>query len=238
MKQALIGAGLMAILAIAIILWILRGHSFAIQGLESIINSDRDSIAFHRNKAGEMVASVQQTQVSLQQYKDSHPKDLAQIEQEFGIRAAKIESIVRASFKVHNSGTSAVRHIFEPDTTTIANGDSVERSSFDISDDYLLLHGVTKTDPDKPWLTVDWDYQYSDTISFVAYTKKKWFLGKKTYWVDSKLENPKATVVSLKSVQIKEFVDKRWSVGPGVMIDPFNGRVVVGFGINYALIRF
>lgn len=230
----------MATLAAGVIFWILRKHKAETDGLNSMIEADKGQIAYHVNKEREAIASSSQARVSLQEYKQAHPEEVSAILKQFAIKQNQLEFYLKASFRAENKGVSVVHTTFRPDTTTMAQGDSIEEASFDIGDGYLSLHGDTKTQPGLPWLKVDWVYSYVDTLSFVGRKQKNGFLGlgKETYWVDGKIENPKAQMTSLRNVQITEFKDKRFSVGPGVMLDPFSMKVVVGIGIQYSIFRF
>jgi hypothetical protein len=239
-RQFFIGVGMTALLALGIILWLLRVHGAEIAGKDSIIAEKDSHITYHQNKAQEAIATVAQVRASAAAYREAHPEEMAAIVKEFAVRQEQLESYIRASFKAQNKGVSVVHTTFVPDTATADPTDSIQEASFDISDNYLTMHGDTKTQPGLPWLKVNWDYAYIDTLSFVGREQKNGFLGlgKKTYWLDGKVENPKAQITSLRNFQVKEFTDKRWAVGPGVMLDPFSGRVVLGIGISYAILRF
>jgi len=235
MKQALIGAGLMAVLAIAVIFWLLRKHGAEVTQYQSLLEADKDTITYHRNKAGQAVAESAQAQVSLTLYKQTHEADLKRITKDFGIRADQLQSYVKASLEARNEGVSEVKTIHHYDTI---RGDTVTESSFDIADKYLSLHGDTKTQPGQPWLKVNWDYSYRDTITIAGIVRRKNLFAKQHYFVDAILQNPKSQVTSLKGVEIKDFRDKRFSVGPSVIYDPFSNTFRVGIGISYSLIRF
>lgn len=239
-RSFFIGVGITILLAIGIILWLLRLHGAETAGYESLIKADKGVITWYKNKIGESVAQATQARVSLEQYKSTHPEEVAQILQEFGIKPSQLQSYLKASFVVRDKGVTVVRTIYVPDTTTVAEGDSIAHASFDVTDRFLTLHGETDTQSGLPWLKVDWEYAYNDTISFVGRVKKNGFLGlgTKTYFVDGKLENPKAQITSLRNVQIADFRDKRFSIGPAVVFDPFSGTVRIGIGISYSLIRF
>lgn len=234
MKQGLIGAGLMAILAIAVIFWLLRKHGAEVNQYQSLLEADRDTVTYHRNKAGQAIAESAQAQVSLTLYKQTHEADLKRIAKDFGIRADQLTSYVKASLEARNEGVSEVKTIHHYDTL---KRDSVTESSFDIDDKYLTLHGDTR-DNGGTWLKVNWDYSYRDTISIAGVVRRKNIFAKQHYFVDAILQNPKAQVTSLKGVEIKEFHDKRFNVGPSIIYDPFTNTVRVGIGISYGLIRF
>lgn len=239
-RSFFIGVGLTALLFVGIIMWLLRVHGAEIAGKDSIIAEKNDHITYHQNKAQEAIATVAQVRASASAYQAAHPEEMAAIVKEFAVRQSELESYIRASFKAQNKGVSVVHTTFVPDTATTDPTDSIQESSFDVSDNYLTMHGDTRTQLGLPWLKVNWDYSYIDTLSFVGREQKNGFLGlgKKTYWLDGKVENPKAQITSIKNFQVTEFRDKRWSIGPAVLFDPFSGTVRFGVSAQYAILRF
>lgn len=238
-RQFFIGVSLTALLAAGIIFWLLRVHGAEVAGKDSIIAEKEGKVIYHQNKAQEAIATVAQVRASAEAYKAAHPEEMAAIVKDFALKQAQLESYIRASFKAQNKGVSVVHTTFIPDTTTVDPADSVQEGSFDIADNYLSLHGDTRTQSGLPWLKVNWDYAYVDTLSFVGREQRNGFLGlgKKTYWLDGKVENPKAQITSLRNFQVTEFRDKRISIGPAVLFDPFSGTVRVGISIQYAILR-
>lgn len=239
-REFFIGVGLTALFALGIIFWLLRVHGAEMAGKDSIIQEKNDHITYHQNKAQEAIATVAQVRASAEAYEAAHPEEMAAIVKEFGVRQSQLESYIRATFKAQNSGVSVVHTTFVPDATTEDPADSVAESSFDISDRYLTMHGDTRTQPGLPWLKVNWDYSYVDTLSFIGREQRNGFLGlgKKTYFIDGKMGNNKAQITSMKNFQVTEFRDKRWSIGPAVLFDPFSGTVRFGVSAQYAILRF
>jgi hypothetical protein len=231
MKQAAIGAILTAILALAIILWLLGHHREEKLQYESLLLADRDVIAFHINRAGLTVARANAAQANLKMYKQSHQKDLDEVKAQLGVKEKELQTYIKGSFRVRDSGVTVVRTIHHYDSVS-------DEASFDIADGYLSMHGDSKMERGSPWLNVAWDYIYSDTILVATSARKKNIFAKEHYFVDAVLKNPKAQITSLHSVEIKEIKDKRFSVGPAVIYDPFTGTVRIGVGIQYALIKF
>ena len=236
-KSFFIGVALTALVAVGVIFWLLRKHKAETDGLSSLIGADKGQIAYHENKAREAIAQAVQARVSLDQYKESHPEEVAAILKEFGLKQAQLESYLKASFQVRDNGVSVVRTIYVPDTTTVAV-DSTKEAVFEVADKFLKFKGRIITMPDFPWQEVAWKYNYSDTMTFVGRTDRKWFGGKQKYFVDGMVKNPKAQITSLRNVEITEFKDKRWSIGPAVLFDPFSGTVRFGVSAQYAIFKF
>lgn len=249
-KPFLIGVVLMALLAAGVIFYLLRKHKAETDGFSSMIEADKGQIAFHENKAREAIAQTAQARVSLQEYQLTHPEEVALILKEFGLKPSQLGAYLRASFQAKNKGVSVMHTVHPPpagnslDSTMIGEAPGIValtgESTFDINDKYLSLHGSIK--PGDFFQEVKWEYIYSDTLYFVGHTNRKNFFNplfkKEKFFVDAKVNNPKAQITSLRNVQITEFKDKRFAVGPGVMFDPFSGKVVVGIGINYAIFKF
>jgi hypothetical protein len=228
----------MLLLAIGVFFWLHRKHAAETDGLRSIIEADKGEISYHVNAYRQSIAEARQARSSLETYKAAHPEEVASIAKQFDVRQGQLESFVKASFAANNKGVSVVHHYFHPDSTTVDPTDSIQENSFDISDGNLSLHGSTRLKPGVPWLDVKWDYGYQDTIMFAVIKKRKNFLSKETYWLDAKLSNPKAGITSLRSYQLEEVKDKRWSIGPAVVFDPFTMTFRPGIGLQYALIKF
>jgi hypothetical protein len=238
MKGFYIGVVLTALLAVGIIAWLLRKHQEETDGLNSLIQADKGQITYYQNKQGEAIAQATQARVSLEQYKTTHADEVASILKEFAIKQGQLESYIKASFQAMDRGESVVHTVIMPDTVSHVKNDSILDSSFDINDGYLVLHGDAKSERGKPWNKLTWQYSYSDTLSFVGTVKQKNFFAKKTYWIDGRIGNPKAKITSMRDIQITEFRDKRFSVGPAVIFDPFSGTFRVGIGGTFSLIRF
>lgn len=242
MKQAIIGAVLTAAFAIGLLLYIQRRHSAEIDGLKSSWAADNSELIRTRNKLGQSVASEQAAIMSLQQYKDTHPEEIAQIARDFNLKPKQLRWYLAAAMRAKGSGVSVIYKQPASPTGLIdsvpawfqpgKNADST-RHWFAANDGYLNFYGSIINDSTTAWL-----YSYTDTVSFVGRTRRKGLFGKTTYWVDGKVGNPSAELQSLRNVQIKEFVDKRWSIGPAVVLDPFSGSVRVGVGVQYALVKF
>lgn len=84
------------------------------------------------------------------------------------------------------------------------------------------------------------DYRISDSLKFITYTKRKWFLGRETTFIDAYSLNPNITIASINS-GVKVAQDKgRFGFGPYVGIGT-NGRdfrVTVGLSLHYSIFRF
>lgn len=233
MRQAAIGAGLMALLAAGIIIWILRQHANAVGEYETLLKADKDIISYHVNRAGQEVARANEARINLELYKQAHPEELSRILSDFNVKEKDLRSLITAAFQSTNRGETVIHHHHFYDSTRL---DSAISSDFDISDHYLTLHGDVEQKGSQAKIL--WQYQYQDTISVVGSERRKWLFGPRSFFVDAALSNPRAHLSSLKSYRINEFKDKRFGIGPAILWDPFSGTVHPGISIHYDLIRF
>lgn len=239
-KDFFIGVGLTALLAIGVIFYLLRQHKAETDGLNSLIEADKGQIAYHQNRARESIAQSVQARVSLQEYKDAHATEVAAILKQFDIRQGQLTSFLKASFQAQDKGVSVVHDAvtIHPTAKDSLASKVLEPSApfFVINDKFLNLSGQIKQGDF--FQEVEWEYTYTDTISFLGHVKRKNLFAKQTYWVDGLIKNPKAKITSMRDIQITQFKDKRFSVGPGILLDPFSMRLVVGIGVQYSIFKF
>lgn len=241
MKQFAFGAGFALLIALAFFFWLRGQHKAEIASYSSISQADRDSIRHFKNKAGESIAEAVQARSSLQVYQQTHPEEISQILKDFGVRPSDLRHVLRASFQAQNQGSAIVR-IHHYDTLRIAGkpevilrGDTIETK---IYDGYLDLKSTIVRGEDFWGDQAEWKYLYTDTLSVIGKVKHKGLFRKESYFVNAMLKNPRAQVTSLRDVEVAEFKDKRFGVGPAVIYDPLSGTVRVGIGISYNLFKF
>lgn len=242
-KGFAIGFILMALLALGGYLWLERKHASDMEGLQTILDSKNGEVTFWKNKAGESISRASQVSSTFEQYRAAHPQEVAAILKEFSLEPSQLRNFLKASIQAKNKGVSVVKTIYSRDTVLIQGGmqiDSVRKSTFEIYDGYLALGGESEFKVGDSWSQVKWQYRYLDTLTFVGRVQKTGFLGlgKKKYFVDGSIKNPRAQITSIKNVEIREFVDKRFGIGPALVYDPFSGTLRIGVGVTYNLIRF
>lgn len=139
--------------------------------------------------------------------------------------------------KVKGSGIKSVSSIIaKTDTffTTISEPvyvDSIKYQGFEKVDNYLNLKGIIRNS-----VSVDIKLALVDTLTFVSYSKAK-FLGPTYYYIDISNRNPYSKIVAGYSY-VKKEKTKRFGLGPVVSYNPITGRMGVGIGLSYNIVRF
>ncbi|MFJ1323617.1 DUF6808 domain-containing protein [Capnocytophaga canis] len=103
------------------------------------------------------------------------------------------------------------------------------------SDRYLSLTYNPLTD--SLWL------KYDISLNIAKYSKRKWFLGEKQYFVDVFADDPRVTIQGLKTFTVAHESPRRWAValqgGYGLhFTQPPLFAPYVGVGLSYNLIQF
>ena len=210
----------------------IKQKSIEVKNLQGIITDKDSEIKVWRNEHGELVAQNERKQMTIDQFSKFYNEHLLKVSRDFDIKQSQLkrelQEYIQAGFSAHNSGSSVVNNHYHYDS---AKRDTVRAQEFSINDGYLS-EKVTIV-PGKAL----WDYTYTDTLTAIGRRHKKWLFGKETFLIDAKLSNPKSGITSLHNYEIKEFRDKRFSVGPALIVD-IQGRPVLGFGVSWSLIRF
>lgn len=84
------------------------------------------------------------------------------------------------------------------------------------------------------------NYKIKDSLVFSTYWKRRWFLGRKTNYIDAYSQNPNVKMVGLEGARVKVNEPGRMGLGPFIGYG-YNGRTwapTVGFSFHYSIIRF
>jgi len=228
-----------AIIIIAVLLVLCIGLVVRIQGLqdknsryESVIREKTDSIKYHVNENGRVVAEKAAAVVTTHEMMKLYKDEIADIRKDFDIKAKDIKAFVRAEIQAQGSGTATIINNHYVDST----GRQVRAKNFAFSDGYLSFKSTIFDSLTTAFST----YTYSDTLTYVFSTKKKWLLGKEQLYGSGQLSNKNAKITSATNVLVKDYKDKRWVVSAGVSYVPFGEGMkvqpTVSFG--YALFKF
>lgn len=194
----------------------------------SIIREKNSEIVYHKNKEGKLIAEKEQAVATIEKFTEFYNDELVQLRKDFNVKDKELRQYIKAEFAANNKGTSSVINNNYYDSAT---NRTVEARDFSIQDGYLDLSALVLPDRAK------WSYSYGDTLSIIGKAKKKWFLGKETYFVDAMFRNPNAKVTSMTNVRIDEFKDKRWVIGAGAAIS-IDGRLAPGLFVGYSIFKF
>jgi len=200
----------------------------------SVIKEQNAVIEYRTNELGKVIADKNAAEISYKELIDSYPKLAEAITKDFDIKLKNLKVYMEAEFKASGKGNSTVNNHYYTDST----GVRVPFWKLKASDGYLDFLATVYDSTNAPF-----EYDYSDTIKYAFNVKKKWFLGNETLYGSGLLSNPNAKITNSTSILIKDFKDKRWSVGPNVTVYPTfdNGLsfdFTVGIGLQYAVFRF
>ena len=158
----------------------------------------------------------------------AYPEIVKELKEEFDVKLKDMEVYIKNEFKAQGSGNGTVIHNHYTDSS----GTTVPYWEVKAFDGYLDFSGKVSDS-----LSMDYKYTYTDTITTVISTKKKWFLGKETTYANSMLRNKNAKVTGATNVMVDK-KDKRFVIYVGVGYDPFMGQPTISVGGGFALIKF
>ncbi|HTJ52655.1 MAG TPA: DUF6549 family protein [Cyclobacteriaceae bacterium] len=228
MNKYVIIITIIAILIIAFLLHRVNVLQDDKQSLSSVVAEKNDSIHYHKTKNGQLVAEKFAAEMKAKDLEKNYPVLARQIEQ-MGIELKSVKAVMQAGFTAHGSGNSYITHNHYTDST----GRSMDSTHLNVSDGYLAFRATIYDSLHAPY-----KYTYSDVITMTMSTKKKWLFGKERLYGSGMLGNPNAKITNSTSVLMKDYKDKRFSIGPYVGYDPIQNRPSVGIGMQWALIKF
>ena len=194
---------------------------------ESVISEKNDSIHYHKAKNGQIVAEKIAAEMRAKDIEKNYPEIANQVKA-LGIELKSVKAIMQTGFTAHGSGNSYITHNHYDSA-----GREQNYMNLDVTDGYLTFHATVYDSTRAPYL-----YHYSDEITAVFHSKKKWFMGnEKLYWSGS-LKNPNAKVTSSTDILIQNYRDKRWSVGPYIGYDVIRNKPSAGISLQWALFKF
>jgi hypothetical protein len=200
----------------------------------SVIKEQNAVIEYRTNELGKVIADKNAAEISYKELRESYPKLAESITRDFDIKLKNLKVYMEAEFKASGKGNSTVNNHYYTDST----GVRVPFWKLKASDGYLDLLATVYDSTNAPF-----KYDYSDTIKYAFNVKKKWFLGNETLYGSGMLSNPNAKINNSTSILIKDFRDKRWSLGPYVGVMPYyddklSFRFSVGVGLQYSVFKF
>lgn len=197
--------------------------------LESAIAEKNSDIEYHVNNESRLIAERKAAEITADDIKKFYPAIQAALKDELDVKTKDLKAYIKSEIRAAGSGDAGITNNYY----TTPDGKRKEYPTFSVDDGYLSL----KMD----WLDslhAPYSYSYTDTIKQTISVKKKWFLGKEQLYGSATLSNPNAKVTGSESVLIRDYKDKRFGLGFGVLYDPFVNQVRIGIGLQYNLIRF
>jgi hypothetical protein len=196
---------------------------------ESVISELTDSIRYSKTNEGKVIAEKSAALLSHNDVSQAYPSVLKKLE-EMDIRLKNMRAYMQSQFSAHGSGQGTINNHFHVDST----GRQVRFKEFSMNDGYLFF----RTTLYDSLLQSTYDYSYTDTITTVIRSKKKWFLGNEKLYASSVLQNPNAKVTGATNLLIDSYKDKRWYVGVGASYNPLTNTFGPSVNAGYILFKF
>lgn len=220
-------------MGIALLILIIRHNrqSNQIAGLESGLSARADSIEYLESMSGKIIAQKEAAELSAQDMAKVFPEFADRLTREMDIKLKNLKSAITAEFVARGSGSAVVNQYYVTDST----GSAIRSRpvwKLQVQDGYLDFTADILDSLNAPYT-----YHYHDTLTYAFHLKRKWILGNAKLYGSGMLGNPNAKIVNSTSVEVRDYRDKRFGVGPFVGLD-YQGRITVGLGVQYGLFRF
>lgn len=197
---------------------------------ESIIAEKNDSIRYHINDKGRIVADKLAAEATSKQIAEAYPQLEKELKDAFDLKLRDLRVFIKNEIQATGQGKSTVVNNYYTDSL----GNKVEYRDVKFNDGYLKFESSVFEGLDFG----DAKYVYTDTITTTISSAKKWFLGKETLRAQSALNNPNAKVINTTNILINNYRDKRFCVYVGPGYDFLNNQLTLNVGVGYALIKF
>lgn len=195
-----------------------------IHNLKEIIVEKQDSLTYRKAENGTLIAQKHAAEINYRQFEEHYAEQAKAIEKVFDIKIKEMKEFVALKFTAQGSGSSTINNYYP-------KGDTGQVKKEVVFNDGFLRFNVQLEEVGMPTT-----YTYTDSLTLVGFTKKKWFGGRREYFVNAAFENPNNKATSLRNIRIEDFKDKRIALGPYVGIDT-NGKLSVGVALHYDLVR-
>ena len=197
----------------------------------SIISEKTDSISYIKTDRGKIIAEKDAAVASVKEFKEAYPAFAEEIKKEFDIKLKDMKAYMRTEFMAHGSGQAEVTNNYYIDSTGVKN----HKWEMKASDGYLTFLATVYDSIHAPY-----EYFYSDTVTNIINTKKKWLFGNETLSSQVKFNNPNSRAIKMTNVVIDNYRDKRWGIMVGVSYSPFtpDTPVLPTITAGYNLFKF
>lgn len=199
--------------------------------LNTVISEKNDSLHYHRNEQGRLIAEKVAAEVRYQDLQKAYPEIAESIRKEFDLKLKDVKVFIRNEFAARGEGKGSVVTNNYYDSTTHR---TIRFKDFSMDDGYLKFD----TRLYDSLSSALYSYIYSDTSNTVVHSKKKWLFGKEQLYSSTMFSNPNAKVVNSTNVLINNYRDKRFNISIGVYGDPFRMTWGPAVTVGYSLIKF
>lgn len=121
-----------------------------------------------------------------------HAREIDSLCREIGIRKKQLQGFIKANMQA----AGHIETVTIPVHDTLHDGNGNCLYQFTYADEYLQLTG--QADSQKTTI----DYTISVPLTISSYWKRRWFLGRKKYYVDGKCDNPNVHISGIKDIKI------------------------------------
>ena len=201
----------------------------------------KDSVTYWKDKYGKEHAKIILNEVSLSTAKVFYEEKISRLTKELGVKDKQIKAALFVGKKTSGSVSGKIDTVYIP---VDSSGSEVNDSNVTKPIDTIPVVYAQYRDK---WVWIktrvkngyfNTQYEILDSITIAEYTKKKWFLGKETTYIDISSSNPNTKILNAQNYRLNKR-DKRFGFGPfaGVIYDT-QLRPVLGVGVFYNLFKF
>lgn len=199
---------------------------------KSAMSASQSQVMYFKNKAGEEIARREAAEVDKKVLLDFYNKELSGIKDKMDINEKNIRSFITAELKAKYSGKGKVDTVY----MAVINGDTVNSKEpmIAVSDStkWIQIKGVASAS--KGFL---YEIDTYDSVGFVTNLRRPAWYKSKQLFIDGYNANPNSHISGLNNVQVKDFKDKRFGVGPSLQFG-IDGNFTFGVSIQYSLLKF
>lgn len=230
MKKEIIVVSFILILML-LSLWLATSRENIEKQLRSVIAEKNDSIRYHKNDNGKILAEKLAAEIRAKDLEKMYPEVAAELERSFDIKIKNLKAYIKNEFSAQGAGTGSVNIHNHYDSLTKK---TIRFRDFDMDDGYLTFN-TRLYDSLSSSL---YKYTYSDTAQTVISSKRKWLFGKEQLYATTMFSNPNSKITGTTNILIKNHRDKRFAVMVGAGYDPFQTKPTVMVGLGWTILKF
>lgn len=216
---------IIAISMIIILLGRLNAAESKSKSLAQTIQEQQAEINYRKTHEGKLIADKQAAEVRASDLAKAYPELANILTNQMDIKLKNLQSVLRAEFQVVGQGNSTVIHNHYDSTG------QYPQWTLKAQDGYLDFEADVYDS-----LRAPYRYTYHDTLVYAFHFKRKWAFGNKQLYGSGMLRNQNSKITNSTAVQIKDFRDKRFGVGPYVGYGTSGASV--GISVHYSVVRF
>lgn len=197
---------------------------------DSIIAEKNDTIRYHKNESGRIVAEKNAALASSKEIAKAYPQLEKELKEDFDIKIKNLKTYIRNEIIASGGGKASVTNNYIIDSA----GNKVEYRDVKFDDGYLKFESLVFEGLDFG----ESKYTYQDTITTAIHAKKNWIFGRERLLAVSSLRNPAARVSATTNILVDNYRDKRFCIYVGPGYDFLNNKMTINVGVGYAIFKF